>query len=83
MQLLQAKARKYNKNCHKLAAVICRHFLTTQWLHRKGASPFLPWSIRFNFLGYRLPPGKKFDTIEPGFLLGSHCHKVQKRRSGL
>jgi len=26
--LLQAKARKYNKNCHKLAAVICRQFLT-------------------------------------------------------
>ena len=28
--MLQAKARKYNKNCHKLAAVICRHFLTRQ-----------------------------------------------------
>nr|WP_302593847.1 hypothetical protein [uncultured Acetatifactor sp.] len=27
--MLQAKARKYNKNCHKLAAVICRHFLNT------------------------------------------------------
>ena len=27
--MLQAKARKYNKNCHKLAAVICRHFLIT------------------------------------------------------
>ncbi len=25
--MLQAIARKYNKNCHKLAAVICRHFL--------------------------------------------------------
>nr|WP_302112143.1 hypothetical protein [uncultured Acetatifactor sp.] len=26
--MLQAKARKHNKNCHKLAAVICRQFLT-------------------------------------------------------
>ena len=45
--MLQAKARKYNKNCHKLAAVICRQFLTTSH-EDSNVETLESWSFQFN-----------------------------------